>query len=136
MLRLSLPTLRQQSRWSAFSDSVHFTAIDFFHDRLPSADVILLDSILADWSDAECICILKNIKKSLVADQTALIISELTVFSPINSVDVTGKLLLAYAVSGRVRSPQEVIYLMSKAGFSNCSICSQSHTRFTVIGYP
>jgi C-methyltransferase len=46
----------------------------FFTDPIPSADLYLLKNILHDWSDADCIAILRNIRKSIEPDGRVAII--------------------------------------------------------------
>jgi len=128
--------VRRQSRWETFSRSVRFMPLDFFHDQLPMADIVLLDSILADWDHADCVAILRHIRDSMGDSKSTLVVSEITAFSTSSSVDAIGKLALACAVPGRVREPEEVRELVLEAGFSSCELSVCAPVRFTLLGCP
>lgn len=132
--RLGLVTAQQ--RWSDEDTAVAFMPLDFFHDSFPSVDVVLLDSILADWDDGGCTTILRNILRSIRQSGANLVISEATRFSSSSHVDAIGKLALACAVQGRVREPEDVRSLVLAAGFTACERVAESPMRFSLIARP
>ncbi|WP_369827478.1 methyltransferase [Gardnerella sp. DNF01162] len=115
---------------------MEFMPLDFFHDSLPSVDVVLLDSILADWDDDCCTKILRNILRSIRQSRANLVISEAIRFSSSSHVDAIGKLALACAVQGRVREPEDVRSLVLAAGFTDCEHVTESPMRFSLIARP
>lgn len=128
-----IPGLLAQKRWRTFRGKVDIIGLDFFRDSLPSSEIVLLDSILADWNDDSCITLLRRIKKILHLANGKLIVSEVTKFSESNHADIIGKLTLACAVSGRIRSQQEVEVMLRTAGYTQCQLVGSSRRRFTFV---
>jgi len=90
---------------------------DFF-DRVPSGgDTYILKRVLLDWTDAEAIKILENIRKVADGDARLLIIEPLigsrNEQTPAHLYDIIFLVLL----TGRVRSVDEYSALLSRAGF-------------------
>jgi hypothetical protein len=93
-----------------------FVGGDFFKE-VPSADLYLLRLILHDWSDEECLTILRNCRRAIKPDGRLFIIEhvldeigtpDLTVFMDMN--------MLAVA-SGQERSRAEYRRLLEATGF-------------------
>lgn len=130
-----IPVLTAQSRWQDFQGRVYISAIDFFTDPIPHHSTILLDSILADWDDDQCIILFRRIRSAIKENSGKLVISEVTRFSNDDGIDAIGKLTLACAVSGRVRSEEEVENLIRTAGYTKITLAGSSEHRFTLVAY-
>nr|BAJ72588.1 7'-O-demethylcephaeline/cephaeline O-methyltransferase [Carapichea ipecacuanha] len=105
--------------------NLDFVAGDMF-DRVPSADAILLKIVLHDWSDENCVKILKNCRKSIpVKDKGGkVIIIEGVVeleknagneYAGLENLDM--EMLVLY--NSKERTKKEWAKLFSDAGFSD-----------------
>jgi len=68
-----LPQVIGQARRTA-NPRIDYIGGDFFKDPIPSCDVYMLMTVLHDWSDAESVAILKNIKTSAPRNAKLLIL--------------------------------------------------------------
>lgn len=98
---------------------------DFFQS-VPSADLYLLKWILHDWSDEECVTILRNCRDA-IAPNGRVAIFELV----LGEVGETGlaplmDLNMLVMLTGRERSLAEYAELLAKAGFGEVAI---THTQ-------
>lgn len=86
----------------------------FFSPLPKEFDCYLLNAILADWSDEQCISLLSNVRKSMDSDNL-LVISEV---DPSAAFDDSGiHLKMICAAEGWVRTPEEVETLARDSGF-------------------
>ncbi|KAM3319523.1 hypothetical protein P3S67_006723 [Capsicum chacoense] len=95
---------------------------------IPPADVILLESILHDWSDDYCIKILKKCKEAIPSKENGgrLIIIDIVMDHNRDHKSYETQLfmdmLMMVGVDGKERSEQEWAKLFSNAGFSDYNI--------------
>ncbi|KAG0560236.1 hypothetical protein KC19_10G164900 [Ceratodon purpureus] len=101
-----------------------------FLEFIPSGDAILLQQVLHDWGDAECITILRNCHKAL-AESGRVLIREHVIDPSRNSAAKTGAalnsdvlMLALYQGRGRERTSAEWRHLLGAAGFSHVSFLS------------
>jgi hypothetical protein len=91
---------------------------DFFTNRLPDGDVLILASIVHDWNDEMAVKLLKNCRRSMSAGQTLLLIE--SVITPGDDTPFYGKFLdLAMLMNfgGRERTEREFCLILQDAGF-------------------
>ncbi|KAI9143689.1 O-methyltransferase-domain-containing protein [Paraphysoderma sedebokerense] len=97
-----------------------FVGGDFFKKVPGEADVYFLRTILHDWSDCECISILKTIHDSIPdsrKNEVTLLIADLEVVSPPNPLVSHIDLQMLATITGRERSRKEMNDLLNIAGF-------------------
>ncbi|WP_444998549.1 methyltransferase [Aliikangiella sp. IMCC44359] len=106
-----------------------FESINFF-DSVPSGgDTYILQHILHDWNDDDCIKIIKNIKKAMSKSGRLLIID--VVLPPANKPHpgkITDLLMMAL-LEGKERTENEFKEILELSGFK---INSVTHTRTTL----
>ena len=93
----------------------------FFED-VPPADVYLIKSILHDWTDADCLRILRTVRHAATSDSRLLVI-ELVLGEP--NEDLQGKLMDLHMLvmpGGRERTADEWRDLLAAGGFALSSI--------------
>lgn len=111
------------------SEKLTFAGGNMFSDPIPPADAILLKTVLHNWSEQECLAILKNCREAVLSNgkKGKVIIIEMVIGSPINLDKVSYELQLTYSItmmtmSGMERTAAEWKNLFKNAGFSHCKI--------------
>ncbi|KAG0579616.1 hypothetical protein KC19_4G110200 [Ceratodon purpureus] len=101
-----------------------------FFESIPSGDATLLQTVLHDWGDADCITILKNCHKAL-PENGRVLIREHVIDPSRNSAAKTGAalnvdvlMLGLFQGRGRERTRAEWKCLLGAAGFSQVSFLS------------
>ncbi|MCE3214919.1 hypothetical protein HAX54_000265 [Datura stramonium] len=97
---------------------------------IPSADAILLKWILHDWSDEDCVKILKNCKKAIPSKENGgkVIIIDMVILDDQKEnhksyeTQLFFDILVMVLLSGKQRSQKERAKLFSDAGFSDYNI--------------
>ncbi|KMZ62202.1 Glutathione S-transferase-O-methyltransferase fusion protein 1 [Zostera marina] len=89
-------------------------------ENIPSGDAILLKWILHDWSDEQCILLLKNCFQKIGTKGKVIVIEGIVpiapdVSNPIFECDIA---MLLYCEGGKERTKMEFSSLAKKAGFS------------------
>jgi len=97
-----------------------YHAGDFFSDPIPSADTYLLMQVLHDWSDADCLRILRNVRRAMPEGARVLVIEMLLNKGVDGSSlkDVGVKLLdveMLTLFGGRERTRDELAALFAEA---------------------
>ncbi|KAF3649358.1 8-hydroxyquercetin 8-O-methyltransferase [Capsicum annuum] len=109
---------------------------------IPPADVILLESILHDWSDDYCIKILKKCKEAIPSKENGgkLIVIEIVMDHNRDHKSYETQLfldmLMMVGVNGKERSQQEWAKIFSIAGFSDHNIIPILGLRCVIEVYP
>jgi hypothetical protein len=98
-----------------------YHAGNFFKDDLPVADVYLMMQVLHDWSDEECVSILRNMRRAMPEESRLLVIEMLLNKSAEASSikDRSVKMLdieILALFGGRERTVSEFEALFGKAG--------------------
>jgi len=110
------------------SDSINFIAGDMF-EMIPSADAILLSTVLHDWRDEDCVRILKRCKEAIdpKKEGTKVIIMDIiTDFENKNTkateTDFLINIYMMCATGSKERNKQEWHDLIIGAGYSGYTI--------------
>lgn len=111
--RHRLGELNDPDRWELASG-------DFFTDVPGGADVYVLKSVLHDWSDEQCVTILRNCKRAMAAGGRILVI-ETVIETAVDSdgESAFGKTMDVFMMSilpGKERTEAEFAALFSEAG--------------------
>ncbi|KAK3010072.1 hypothetical protein RJ639_011134 [Escallonia herrerae] len=124
------------------SDNLVFVAGDMF-ESIPSADAVLLKSILHDWNDEECVKILRRCKEAIPCKGKGgkVIIIDMVLDSQKGHPESTETQLccdmaMMTMVTGRERNEKEWEKLFLDAGFSNYKIAPILGLRSIIEVYP
>lgn len=113
---------------------------DMFHS-IPPADAVFMKWLLHDWSDEDCIKILKNCKKSIAEEKGKVIIAEFVVKAEGEGLfDDIGLLfdllMIAHSSGGKERTESEWKNLLHQAGFPRCHIINTPSLLSIIQAYP
>ncbi|CAO2828017.1 unnamed protein product [Amaranthus hypochondriacus] len=127
------------------STNVKFVAGDMFED-VPQADAVLLKWILHDWSDKDCIKILKQCKEAIPSKDKGgkVIIIDIVMESEndhIISKESTTKylldmLMMSICGDGKERTEQQFKSLFQQAGFNDYKVLPILGVRSVIELYP
>jgi hypothetical protein len=101
------------------ADRVQLVPGDFFKAVPAGGDAYLMKHIIHDWTDDQCVVILKNIRTALAGKPQGRVILLETVIAPGNAPDF-GKLIdleMLLIPGGRERTADEFAALFARAGF-------------------
>jgi SAM-dependent methyltransferase len=113
-------TARGEQRLAAagLSERVEVVPGDFFAEVPQHGDVYILSQILHDWNDAQCLAILKNIRRAIASDGR-LLIAEMLMPEPVNgphpAVDLD--LLMMVLTGGKERTENQYRDLLGEEKF-------------------
>ncbi|CAN6197700.1 unnamed protein product [Urochloa humidicola] len=121
---------------------VEFVAGDMM-DSIPQADALLLKFVLHDWSDEDCLKILKRCKEAISCREQGgkLIIIEVVVGSSssrptCHETQLLFDLFISTMVQGRERDEKEWCKLFKEAGFTHYKITSVLDIRSVIEVFP
>lgn len=127
------------------TDKLNYVGGDMF-EAIPSADAVLLKWILHDWSDEECIKILKRCKEAIGSNKEKggkLIIIDMKVenqkagdHDESMETQLFFDMLMMIYLTGRERTEQEWAKLFFDAGFSDYKITPILGLRSLIEVYP
>lgn len=86
-----------------------------FFERVPPADLLLMKSVLHDWSDERCLAILGNCRRAMKPSSRLLVV-ELIIAAPTDVIGAFYDLHMQVLLGGRERTEQEFHVLIQKAG--------------------
>ena len=69
-----IPVAREHFAATVGMDRVDLMAIDMFTGAMPEADTFVLSRVLGDWSDDDCVRLLRNIRRAMPPQAQLLII--------------------------------------------------------------
>jgi hypothetical protein len=102
---------------AGLADRCKLVGGDFFESIPVQSDAYFLRHILHDWSDDECVAILKNLAKA-APPNARLFIAECMIGKPNeNSLATSLDILMLVALTGRERTAEEYGELLDSAGF-------------------
>ncbi|KGN43513.2 hypothetical protein Csa_020387 [Cucumis sativus] len=110
--------------------------------RIPPADVLLLKWILHDWSDEECVEILKNCKAAIRSNgnKGKVMVIDIVLFGNYKKDSMETQLLfdmlMMTLVGGKEREEKEWAKLIKEAGFGSYKIFPIMGVRSLVEIYP
>mgnify|MGYP000165096463 CR=1 FL=1 len=121
-----LPEIKANIARHDLSDRMDAVACDILTAVPPGGDAIMLSHILHDWSDDDCLRILRSCRTAL-AEQGILMIAEAVIppgndFSPAKLLDLE----VLVMGGGKERSEQEFRRLLAQGGFRDIAITSIS----------
>ncbi|XP_014504284.1 probable O-methyltransferase 3 isoform X2 [Vigna radiata var. radiata] len=126
------------------TENLKYVGGDMF-DAIPPADAILLKWIMHDWSDEECMKILKKCKEAIRKEgkKGKVIIIETVMDDEKKDYDdefvetqLLFDILMMVFVAGKERNKKEWEKLISSAGFSECKITPVLGLRYLIEIYP
>ncbi len=86
-----------------------------FFDRVPPADILMMKSILHDWSDEKCGIILQRCREAMRPNDRLLVI-DMVIGSPADFMGVYFDLLMKVIANGRERTEEDFRRLLEGAG--------------------
>ncbi len=86
-----------------------------FFERVPSADLLILKTVLHDWSDAKCAVILECCRQAMSPGSKLLIIDRV-IEEPVDVMSVFCDLHMLVQIGGRERTAAELRALIQNAG--------------------
>ncbi|XP_076937221.1 trans-resveratrol di-O-methyltransferase-like [Bidens hawaiensis] len=118
------------------SNNLSYVGGDMF-EAIPNGDAVLLKRILHDWSDAECMKILKRCREAIPSKENGgkLIIIDMVV-NQLLETQLLFDMHMMSLVSGRERSEKEWAKLFLDAGFSDYKITPILDLRSLIEVYP
>ncbi|KAM3247446.1 hypothetical protein P3L10_009213 [Capsicum annuum] len=124
------------------SNNLSYIGGDMFKS-VPSADAIFLKWILHDWSDEDCVKILKKCKEAIPSKENGgkLIVIDIVIDNKNRDdksfeTQLFSDVLMMVHVSGKERSEQEWAKLFSDVGFSDYKISPILGLRSVIEVYP
>ncbi|KAM1954541.1 hypothetical protein ACFX1T_023886 [Malus domestica] len=114
---------------------------DMFEGNIPNADAIFMKWVMHDWSDSDCIKILKNCRKVIPKKSGKIIIVDI-VLEPNGEgiLDDTGLvfdlLMIAHASGGRERTESEWKKILEGGGFPRYKVIKIPAIASIVEAYP
>jgi O-methyltransferase len=99
------------------SPRVTYVGGSFFTDPIPACDAYMMMTVLHDWSDAEAIAILSNLRSGAPRNAKLLLLEGVVEPSARNNFLVDLDIEMLVMVSGRERTRGEWESVLSQAGF-------------------
>jgi hypothetical protein len=117
VVKLAGPALEKQG----VADRVERVGGDFFESVPVGGDVYLLKHILHDWSDEECVRILRCIRKAM-APGARLVVAEMPITEGGSSFAALLDINMLVMLTGKERTPEEYAELFSRADLEMTSM--------------
>lgn len=115
-----LPGVADQTRQavadSSLADRVTVVGGSFF-EEVPTADLYLLKQIVHDWSDEECVLILRTIRRAIEPDGRLAVIDHVLADPPQPNEGQMTDIIMMLWVTGRERKLAEFETLFDASGF-------------------
>jgi len=90
---------------------------DFFNDPMPVCDAYVLMMILHDWGDADCVRILRNLRRAAPDHSRLLIVEAFLPEGPGPAMAKITDIEMLVLTGGRERTASEFAALLGQAGF-------------------
>ncbi|XP_042063439.1 acetylserotonin O-methyltransferase-like [Salvia splendens] len=122
-------------------ERVEFVAGSMF-ESVPKADVVMLMFVLHNWSDKECVEILKRCKEAVPAGTGKVIIVDAILDEEGGGDKLTGARLgldvtmMAVTFEGKERTYDEWAYILNEAGFRKHVVKNIKALEFVIEAYP
>ncbi|KAM1483171.1 hypothetical protein TB2_034603 [Malus domestica] len=114
---------------------------DFFK-CIPKADAVVMMWILHDWTDEECISILKNCREAIPNDKGKVIIIDAVVednekdYNKLTRVKLMLDIAMMNGTKGKERTAKEWEYVIQEAGFSRHTITPTRTVQSVIQVFP
>ncbi|KAM7275995.1 hypothetical protein ACFE04_017861 [Oxalis oulophora] len=108
---------------------------DMFVD-IPKGDAVFMKTILHDWSDEDCVKILKNCQKAIPKEGKLIIVEIILqpeVNSPLGDISFIQDLCMIAHTMGKERTEVEWKDLLAKGGFPRYKVSKGPHTMYSII---
>ncbi|CAN1123597.1 Trans-resveratrol di-O-methyltransferase [Linum perenne] len=122
--------------------NLKYVAGDMF-ESIPHADVVLFKWILHDWSDENCVKILKNCKKAVTSNEKSgkvmiidMVLGDQKWDEKMVATQDSFDMEMMMIASGKERNEEEWRKLFKESGFSNCRINPILGIRALIELYP
>ena len=122
---------RQRLEADGFSERCVTAGVDFFKG-VPNSDTYLLKWILHDWTDEQCVTILKNCRNAMTADGRVLIIEAVLQPGGATSFGKFVDLNMLVMTGGRERTETEYQALLEAAGLKLTKVI-QTQTEMSIV---
>ncbi|TYJ43756.1 hypothetical protein E1A91_A03G174800v1 [Gossypium mustelinum] len=113
---------------------------DMFHDAIPSADAVIMKWILHDWTDEECIKILRNCKKAIPRENGKVILVEIILKEDgsgvFDDIGFVMDLVMIAHTNGKERTEAEWKKILGGGGFSHYKIINIPALFSIIEAYP
>ena len=125
------PSANAAANEAGLAERIRAVGGDFFKS-VPEGDLYLLKYILHDWSDEECLTILRNCREAAKPAARIAVVEQLlepetgSPFTPLMDLN------MLVMLSGRERTLDEYQNLFSSAGFGQISI-TRTHSPMTIL---
>jgi hypothetical protein len=111
-----LPEVIAQAR-AAANPRIEYVGGDFFKSAIPPCDLYVMMTVLHDWSDAEAVTILKNIRKTAPAGAKLLLVEAIIDERARGSFAMDLDIEMLVFAEGRERTEQQWRRVLAEAGF-------------------
>jgi hypothetical protein len=111
-----LPGVIEQAR-AAPDPRISYVAGDFFKDRMPACDLYVMMTVIHDWSDADSIAILKNLRAGAPSGARLLLVEAIIDESATGTFPMDLDIEMLVFASGRERTEAQWRRLLGQAGF-------------------
>ncbi|KAI5661951.1 hypothetical protein M9H77_21274 [Catharanthus roseus] len=123
--------------------NLEFVGGDMF-EKIPSANAILLKSVLHDWKDEDSVKILKNCKKAIPEKEKGgkVIVIDIVLMdskkhdNPLVKSQISGDMDMMVSMGAKERTEEEWAALFKEAGFSGYKIFPMLDFRSPIEVYP
>jgi hypothetical protein len=112
-----LPGVIEQAK-AAPDPRINYVPGDFFKDSIPPCDLYVMMTVIHDWSDADSIRILKNVRASAPAGARLLLVEAVIDESATGSFPMDLDIEMLVFASGRERTEAQWRALLAQAGFA------------------
>lgn len=111
-----LPGVIAQAK-AAPDPRIDYVAGDFFKDRIPACDLYVMMTVIHDWSDADSIAILNNLRASAPSGARLLLVEAIIDESATGSFPMDLDIEMLVFASGRERTEAQWRALLAQTGF-------------------
>ncbi|KAL8162465.1 hypothetical protein V2J09_013954 [Rumex salicifolius] len=106
-------------------------------DRVPNGDAIFMKWILHDWSDDDCLKVLKNCWKALPEKGKVIIVESIFPLKPENNYESQIALeqdvaMMAHNPGGKERTGEEFEFFAVQSGFSGCHVICSVYNSYVI----
>jgi O-methyltransferase domain/Dimerisation domain len=129
------PHLERTRVEQGLADRLSFVAGDFFHDDLPTGDLIAMGYVMSNWPDRECAELLRKAHAACVPGGRVLIMERL--FDDGRDGPIATAVMnleMQVETRGRHRTPAEYFELLTEAGFVDPEVRRSTRDKHLIIG--
>jgi hypothetical protein len=129
------PHLERTRAAQGLTDRLSFEAGDFFHDDLPTGDLIALGYVMSNWPDRECSELLRKAHAACAPGGRVLIMERL--FNDGRDGPIATAVMnleMQVETRGRHRTPAEYFELLTDAGFVEPQVRRSTRDKHLITG--